>query len=108
MRRRKGLGKTARQSQALMRVLIKAQTGICTGCGKPLPDDMAQRGVKRDDRLSVDHTVPRAKGGRNGLGNLTIMHMLCNEMKGDDTPTGCELIWLLAVNCRIGVEPMRW
>jgi len=64
--------------------------------------------AKYRDLPSVDHTIPRAKGGANGLGKVTAMHKLCNEMKGDDMPTGCELIWLQAVNCRMGWDPQKW
>ena len=98
---------TKRRHYSLMLTLWRAQGGICAGCGKPLPP-FGQAGVKRVDQLSIDHTVPRALGGVDRLGNMTCMHKLCNEMKTDDMPTGCEAIWLLAVNARIGMGPQKW
>jgi len=92
--------------------LIVAQENLCAGCGKPMmprSDFPSRRGdAKYRDLPSIDHIIPRAKNGKNGAGNVVAMHMLCNQMKGDDMPTGCELIWLLAVNSRLGWEPHRW
>lgn len=96
-----------RRKQSIMRTLHRVQEGICAGCGKPLPTP-GQGGVKREDQLSLDHTVPRARGGVDRMGNMTCMHKLCNEMKMDDMPTGCECIWLLAVNSRTGIGPQTW
>lgn len=92
--------------------LIIVQGNLCAGCGKPMlprSDYPTRRGDARyRDLPSADHVIPQSKGGRRGLGNLIAMHKLCNETKGDDMPTGCEMIWLLAVNTRLGVRPQRW
>lgn len=85
--------------------LVAAQDNICAGCGKPM---LKVYGSKQDDRPTIDHAIPRARGGRDVMGNIIAMHLACNNVKADDMPTGCELIWLLAVNCRLGVEPQRW
>lgn len=95
-----------RRHRSLMDTLWRAQEGICAGCGKPLPGIGCA--APRDDRLSIDHTIPRARGGVDRLGNMTCMHKLCNEMKMDDMPTGCECVWLIAVNCRTGIGPQKW
>lgn len=55
-----------------------------------------------------DHVIPKSRNGRDKLGNIVAMHSACNNAKGDDKPTGCELIWLLAVNCRLRVGPQKW
>ncbi len=83
---------------SVRRVLYRAQYGTCALCGLPLEE----RG------RTIDHVVPRARQGMDRIGNLVLSHMLCNGMKADRLPTGCELIWLLAVNNRLGVEPSRW
>lgn len=86
--------------------LFQAQCGLCAGCGKPL--DLHIRKRKNPDFVTIDHVVSLSRGGPNRWGNIVAMHRLCNEMKMDDLPTGCEMIWLLAVNNRLGVEPKRW
>lgn len=63
---------------------------------------------KHPDRPTIDHCIPRALGGADRLGNILAMHKACNETKSDDAPTGCELIWLLAVNCKAGWSPQIW
>ncbi len=77
------------------RVLARAQGRLCASCG----------GVVRPRRESVDHVVPAALGGPGKLGNLVVMHGGCNRLKANRLPNGCELIWLLAVNARLGVGP---
>lgn len=98
-------GRRSKQQYVIER-LARAQSGLCSGCAKPL--DLSIRKTKHPDMVTIDHTIPKALGGRNCFGNITAMHRLCNEMKGSDVPTGCEVIWLLSINCRLGCEPMRW
>jgi 5-methylcytosine-specific restriction endonuclease McrA len=59
-------------------------------------------------RASLDHVIPKALNGADRLGNLVAAHRGCNHRKGSHPPTGCTLVWLLAVNNRLGVGPMRW
>lgn len=87
-------------------LLLMAQGPICAGCGqaitvkRPAPDKMMT--------ATIDHVIPKSAGGPDRLGNMVLMHNICNCAKADKIPTGCTLIWLLAVNSRLGVEPMRW
>ena len=48
----------------------------CPFCGKP---------IKTPKELSLDHTKPKAKGGRSRLSNLEPMHIACNNLKADLT-----------------------
>lgn len=52
--------------------LIKRQEGKCAYCGR------------EDQRLSVDHIIPRAKGGSARIGNLAIVCVDCNSRKADN------------------------
>lgn len=97
----------SRWRNSLLDRLVLVQDNLCAGCGKPMIRRGEPKWHKPYDRPSIDNTLPRAKGGKSGRGNVTAMHSLCNSMKGDDMPTGCELIWLMAVNSRLGVEPQR-
>lgn len=79
-------------------LLRRKQRGFCAGCGQ----------LMSRHNCSVDHVIPKARGGFDGFGNVVAMHPHCNHAKADRMPTGCELIWLLAVNARLGVGPQRW
>lgn len=82
------------------RVLLRRMQGkICPICGATLEGASV---------TTLDHVIPKSRGGPDRLGNLFAAHYPCNQEKGNRMPTGCELIWLLAVNSRLGVEPQRW
>lgn len=86
-----------------------AQHGICPLCGDLMPHDDDEDGP--DDRqmvASIEHVIPRSLGGFNRLGNYVATHRGCNRARGDAPPTGCLLVWLLAVNARLCVEPVKW
>lgn len=87
-------------------MLVHAQDGICPICSEPLED----RYRATDKRApTIDHVIPLALGGHNLVGNMLAAHRYCNSVtKGGRMPTGCELIWLLAVNARTGYGPQRW
>lgn len=77
--------------------LSSAQSFICAICGFEITGDP-----------TIDHVIPRARNGFDGVGNIVAAHFDCNNRKADRLPTGCELVFLLAVNARLGVEPQRW
>ncbi len=52
--------------------LYGRQEGVCGGCGILFPFR----------NLTVDHVVPRAKGGSDHLDNLQLLCGACNSMKG--------------------------
>ena len=83
-------------SRRLAEMLAAMQGDVCPTCGEPLLG-----------ALSVDHVWPRL--GRQALsglyGNALASHPRCNSSKGDRDPTGCEIVWLTAVNALLGVEP---
>jgi len=89
------------------RDLHRAQGGLCAICGERIEIQFYAR-VDRRMTASTEHVIPLSLKGPPGLGNLVCAHRGCNEDKGDRPPTGCELIWLLAVNARMGVGPVRW
>ncbi len=39
-------------------------------------------GVVAEDELSIDHIIPVAVGGTDGLDNLRVAHRFCNSRKG--------------------------
>lgn len=92
---------------AAKRVLWRLQGGLCAACAEKLVNPNNKR-VERRLRCSMEHVIPKSKGGAVGFGNVLVTHLGCNERKADRMPTGCEMIWLLAVNARLGVEPTTW
>lgn len=82
--------------RALRYTLHDAQEGICGICGKPLDDDPSKG--------SLDHVIPRSRVPRE-MGNYVLTHGECNGDKTNDIPTGCEMIFLLMVNCKLGLHP---
>jgi hypothetical protein len=85
----------------LMQTLVRLQLGICPFCDLWLEFD-PEFGMSHPLRPSIDHVVPRNRGGRS-LGNKLVMHRECNSAKGSRLPNGCELVWLAAVNAHLGL-----
>ena len=69
-------------------LLWEAQEGRCARCRERMPRSSA----------SLDHVEPLAKGGRNWLGNLLLMHKDCNRKKADSAPSHALLLQLRRVN----------
>lgn len=81
------------------------QGGRCVHCAGPLKFRAHE---STDDAFpTFEHVIPRAMGGVN-VGNRLAAHRVCNMRKGNSKPTGCEMVMLLAVNARLGVEPTRF
>lgn len=43
------------------------------------------------DRLTLDHVLPRSRGGQDGWHNLVTACQRCNTMKGDRTPEEADM-----------------
>ena len=90
-------------SHALRLQLAELQGWTCPICGGAI-----QRARGREPALftTLDHVWPRrGKSGSTGLyRNALATHADCNSAKGDRPPTGCEIIWLTAVNARMALE----
>lgn len=82
------------------RVLLRRLQGkICPICGEHMEGQSV---------TTIDHVIPKSRGGPDRLGNFLCTHKPCNARKADRMPTGCELVWLLAVNNRLGHGPLTW
>jgi len=42
--------------------------------------------TRRSDAPTLDHILPKAKGGTDAYGNLQAAHRRCNELKADRVP----------------------
>jgi RNA-directed DNA polymerase len=70
-----------RHPQLPLRVasLLKTQKGKCNYCGLFFRDE---------DKLEIDHTVPKSLGGRDNYENLQLLHRHCHDVKtADDIST---------------------
>lgn len=83
--------------------LFESQLGRCAYCGEEL------RFLKKGDKdfgngylkPTLDHILPKSKGGLNGIDNLVLVHGKCNIVKGDLMPD--EIVKLLE-NMKITFE----
>lgn len=89
--------RSIKQNAAIRERLSELQDGRCALCGHVVTEIG-----------SIDHTDPLYFNGYDGWGNWTFAHRDCNIAKANDEPTGCEIIWLFAVNARLGEGPTRW
>lgn len=66
----------------------------CVYCGAQAGDQRRGRRLIRAD-FSVDHLIPRSRGGANTWGNTACACHLCNHRKADRTPheAGMRLRW---------------
>ncbi len=73
------------QTRALSRKnILLRDRNTCQFCGSPFPAS----------ELTLDHVVPRSRGGRSSWENLVACCYQCNNRKGDRTPeeAGLELV----------------
>lgn len=59
--------------QKVIEILARGDRDICFYCHAPLTDDTR----------TIDHVIPRSKGGTNDLWNLCLSCVTCNNNKGD-------------------------
>lgn len=59
------------------KVLLWDENHTCSGCGKE---------IAIFEQASLDHIVPKSRGGFTRLANVRLMHRNCNSKKGDKMP----------------------
>ncbi len=69
-------GRQSRKVRFTRNNIFERDDRTCQYCGKKLSAD----------RLTLDHVVPRSRGGRSTWGNLAAACMSCNDRKGDRLP----------------------
>lgn len=67
-------------SSANKREAIRLRDGDrCWLCGRPMKFD----NPRRLTGATLDHVLPRSRGGSNDLANLKLAHRVCNERRAD-------------------------
>jgi 5-methylcytosine-specific restriction endonuclease McrA len=66
-----------------LNALYERDGGICQICGEPCDWDDKEWGCMGPTYPSIDHIVPRAKGGDHFWSNVQLAHCMCNSRKRD-------------------------
>ncbi|MEZ4683604.1 MAG: HNH endonuclease [Caldilineaceae bacterium] len=66
----------------------------CIYCGIQHGEQVKGQVLTKSD-FTIDHIIPRSRGGNNGWGNTACACPACNQRKGDRTPheMGMTLLW---------------
>ena len=65
-----------------IRYLLKRDGPLCHYCGNRLATDPDERGEPLDNQITLDHIVPRSRGGTDHLENFVLSCPGCNQWKG--------------------------
>lgn len=79
--------------------LYKVQNGNCFYCGERM--EPARSNDPSHKGWSVDHFVPKCKGGKSLNKNTVLCHPLCNMRKGGRRPTEAEIIKFRGLQDRV-------
>lgn len=75
-----------------MSILSDYQSQKCYLCGEPMA--LRSEMFAHDSVMpSLDHVIPKCRGGTNRLGNVALAHKRCNNAKADRLPTACEVFF---------------
>jgi len=100
------------QKRAAMRVLHEMQGGLCAFCRFAVAHPDSPDRPEHEDDLSptLEHVIPRGRGGSNRQSNLLLAHRVCNEERGDGRlPKNAHLMWKqnLVLLAERDIEPLQ-
>jgi len=73
-----------RNGQNVLAVLILRDRNRCHICG---------RGEAQEDPWTIEHVLPKARGGTDELANLRVAHRSCNLTKGTHLVASYDETW---------------
>lgn len=76
------------------RGIMQRDSYRCIYCGTRAGDRLGSVVITKSD-FTIDHIVPRSRGGRNSWGNTACACSKCNQRKGNRTPheAGMPMLW---------------
>lgn len=66
-----------------IQAMLDSQGGLCAICHRPIPYVTAVGFPDIYECATIDHIVPRSRGGTGKRENLRIAHWLCNNLRGN-------------------------
>lgn len=69
------------ERRRIKRVLIQRDGLMCSICCYPMKPHADPR--KDPDGVTIDHRVPKSRGGTDHISNLQLAHRRCNAERGD-------------------------
>ena len=74
--------------------VMKRDAYSCIYCGIRLGQRQSGHNLNKED-FTLDHIIPRSRGGRNSWGNTACACFRCNQRKADRTPheAGMPMLW---------------
>lgn len=69
-------GKKSRNRMSKVKQLLKRDGHDCSICGVTLKDSSM-------GTVTLDHIIPKSKGGTNHVHNLRLTHLVCNMNRGN-------------------------
>lgn len=70
----------------VVRALARRDGNLCSICCYPMK--LRANPDKDHDAATVDHRVPRARGGTDHISNLQLAHRRCNQERGVEPWSG--------------------
>ena len=94
LRLRRYINVPRRHARWSRRGVLDRDNHICIYCGIDLKSRQSGRVITKRD-YTVDHIVPRSRGGKNTWGNTACACSRCNNRKADKLPNeaGMRLLW---------------
>ena len=80
--------------------LYQKQQGLCFWCGRKLILPVSGNADQRVNTATMDHLIPKSKGGSNRSGNFVVACPGCNRSRGCQyvNPSNNEPLFLVTTN----------
>ena len=85
-------------TQYVWKTLMRSQKGKCPICGDTLLNE---------ERIEMDHIIPRSQGGTNEVDNLQLLHYYCHQQKSALEAKGKKPKEVAGILAR-GIKIARW